>query len=725
MLVFVDCCGREVEELVAGVWCGPMKEPSTNTVWQNARAYGLALALVAGATVLRLALDPILQNNLPFVSYFIAVAVVAWWLGLGPAIVATLAGSYLAERLFFPPRHGLFPYHLTPLSISGTLAYFMVCGIILLLTESMRRAHNERRLLNLKLNRELLETRKAQSALAESESRKAAIVENALDAIITMDHEGRIVDFNPAAERIFGRTRKEALGQALAEVIIPPRLREGHWAGLRRYLETGEGPILERRIEMPALRASGEEFPVELAVTAVRVPDGPPLFTGYLRDISQRKHDEQELKEALEDARRSSLLKDEFLATLSHELRTPMNAILGWAQMLRETTIGTEPEAFDEGLQVIERNARLQAQIIEDLLDMSRILAGKIGLSIQSVKLGEIVSAAMDAIRPAANAKGVRLENICDTNVSDVRGDPARLQQVVYNLLTNAVKFTPRDGRVQVLCRRVNSHVEISVSDTGVGISPQFLPFVFERFRQQDSSARRQYSGLGLGLSIVKQIVEAHGGTVQAASEGSGRGAIFTINLPVAIAIQPPLPAGALQDEYFVSGDGAGLDGIDTSRVRGRTVLLVEDESDARHLLRRVLEARGLKCLEAATGQEALQILGDGDAAGPDHLGPWDARDGRLRPDRQGAPVAAGARWRYTRDRPHRLRSSRRPDPLAHGRISAASFQARGNGRVPRRRYSSARLTCPGWPPPGGRRGRRSASESPSASATTRRFFRS
>jgi CheY-like chemotaxis protein len=208
----------------------------------------------------------------------------------------------------------------------------------------------------------------------------------------------------------------------------------------------------------------------------------------------------------------------------------------------------------------------------------------------------------------------VRIENICDRNVSDVRGDAGRLQQVVYNLLTNAVKFTSRGGKVQVTCQRVNSHIEISVSDTGAGIKAEFLPYVFERFRQQDGTIARQHAGLGLGLSIVKQIVEMHGGKVQAASAGEGKGATFTIHLPVAIAIKPQLPSGALEREHPAAPGATGepLAEIDTSRLRGRKILIVEDERDARALLCKVLEPRGVECHEAASGEEALRLLRTG-----------------------------------------------------------------------------------------------------------------
>ena len=255
---------------------------------------------------------------------------------------------------------------------------------------------------------------------------------------------------------------------------------------------------------------------------------GTPVgFDGITIDITSRKNGEVEREALLSSERaartqaeRVSRTKDEFLATLSHELRTPLNAIVGWSQILRGD--GTPPSRGDlaEGLQVIERNARVQAQLIEDLLDMSRIISGKVRLNVQPVDLAEVIDAAVASVAPAAEAKGIRIQKIVDPLPGPVMGDPSRLQQIVWNLLSNAIKFTPKEGRVQVLLKLVNSHLEIVVSDTGAGIRPEFLPHVFERFRQADATTTRRYGGLGLGLAIVKHLAEMHGGDVRAASPG-------------------------------------------------------------------------------------------------------------------------------------------------------------------------------------------------------------
>ena len=226
-------------------------------------------------------------------------------------------------------------------------------------------------------------------------------------------------------------------------------------------------------------------------------------------------------------------MKDEFLATVSHELRTPLNAILGWAGILLRNPADTD--ITTQAAETIERNARAQTQLIEDLLDISRIITGRMRLDVQPVEIPGVIQASVDAIRPAANAKEIRLQVVLDPEACPVSGDPSRLQQVVWNLLSNAVKFTPNGGSVQVRLSRINSHVEITVSDTGKGISSEFLPYVFDRFRQADSSYNRVHGGMGLGLAIVRQLVELHGGTVEAQSAGEGYGASFTVKLPITI----------------------------------------------------------------------------------------------------------------------------------------------------------------------------------------------
>ena len=300
------------------------------------------------------------------------------------------------------------------------------------------------------------------------------------------------------------------------------------------------------------------------------------------------------------EAERASLQKDEFLSTLSHELRTPLNAILGWAQLLH----GKGGEQLTHGLHVIERNARAQAQLVEDLLDMSRIISGKMRLDVQRIELHDLLRAAIETVRYSAEAKGVRLEVILDPVATMVRGDATRLQQCVWNLLSNAIKFTPRGGKVQVALERVNSHIEIVVSDTGDGIAPEFLPHVFERFRQADASTTRTRGGLGLGLAITKQLVELHGGFIRVKSPGIGRGSTFAIAMPLVVGTHDDGERRAHPRDSSLS-----LGGSDHPSLEGLSVLVVEDEADSRDLIAQLLQSCGAHVAAAGNGPAALDAM--------------------------------------------------------------------------------------------------------------------
>jgi PAS domain S-box-containing protein len=314
---------------------------------------------------------------------------------------------------------------------------------------------------------------------------------------------------------------------------------------------------------------------------------------------------------AYEEARRASTLKDEFLATLSHELRTPLNAILGYTRMLRSGLLSAD--RYSHAIDVVDRNATSLTQLVEDVLDVSRIVSGKIRLNVQPVDIPGVLRNAVASVLPAADAKGVRVQTVIDPFAPPVSGDPERLQQIAWNLLSNAVKFTPRGGRVQVRLERVDSHVEIVVSDTGVGIKPEFLPHVFERFRQADSRFTREHGGLGLGLAITRQIVEMHGGTIQAASGGEGQGATFRVKLPIMIA-HPGVHAGAAR--AYARPD-AEERGVTVPSLAGVRVLVVDDDPDALVLISEILQAAGAHVTTADSASEALDRLR---AAVPDVL---------------------------------------------------------------------------------------------------------
>ena len=365
--------------------------------------------------------------------------------------------------------------------------------------------------------------------LAESLAIMRATLEATTDGILVTDGEGRIRGHNQKFLQMWRMTEDKLDRRTHTQLIS---VLGAHFTDSRRF----QARILEIYETAPA-----ESFDVlELAdgrvferFSRIQFVDGRNVGRVWsLRDITERRAMLEAERAARSHAERMNLMKDEFLATVSHELRTPLNAILGWSQLLATGTASAED--MREGLETIGRNARAQTQLIEDLLDMSRIVSGKVRLDVQRVDLAEVVHAAMNTVRPMADAKEIRLRKILDPMVNSVSGDPNRLQQVAWNLLSNAVKFTPKGGSVDVVLERVNSHVELAVNDSGIGIEPEFLPHVFERFRQADSSTTRKQGGLGLGLAIVKQLVELHGGSIRAKSEGEGKGAAFIVSLPLA-----------------------------------------------------------------------------------------------------------------------------------------------------------------------------------------------
>jgi len=788
-------------------------------------AYSTAVGAVSLAFVVRLALQPILGNQIPFLLFLLPIMIAASFGGRRVGLFATTLSGLLSWYFF------LEPYHSSPaeqLRDTVSIALFSIMGVSISLLGG---------------------------TLQLSETLKSAILNSSLDAIVTSDVDGRIVEWNEAAERIFGYARNDVLGKDMAELIIPPSMRDAHRRGMERMKRTGEGPVLGKKLEMPAMREDGSTFPSELIIT--KIQSDPRRFTGFIRDLTEQKRAEETLKvhthvlermaegvsmateegiiiysnpaedemfgyergellgkhvsvlnsyppeenerivrdvierlqakgswsgefvnktkqgtvfttfaritalelageklwvcvhdditerkrqenalreseerfrtmadsapvliwmsgpdkegvyfnrrwleftgRPLEDelgegwhtsihpddipnlearsaafkekrpfntqfrmrrfdgeyrymldtgvprftgdgtfqgyigscsditelkrfeeertllltherelrgqAELASRMKDEFLATLSHELRTPLNAILGWSQVVRRRK--NDPEQLRKGLDVVERNARSQAQIIEDLLDMNRIVSGKVRLDIQGVDLAQVITDAAETARPAADAKGVELEILLSTPTEPIKGDPQRLQQVLWNLLSNAVKFTPSGGKVQVQVERLESDLVLSVSDTGIGLEKEFLPFVFDRFRQADASITRKHGGLGLGLSIVRSLVELHGGTVSVKSEGLGKGSTFIVSLPARAAAYVE---EEVTGRFQLRAEEAVLR-IEPVDLRGVTILAVDDEPDARQLIRELLKESGADVITAGSAEEALKLL--------------------------------------------------------------------------------------------------------------------
>jgi PAS domain S-box-containing protein len=449
----------------------------------------------------------------------------------------------------------------------------------------------------------------AATELTRTRALLAAIVESSEDGIVSKTLEGIVTSWNAGAERLFGFTAAEMVGQSIKR-IIPSELHkeEDHILAQLRL-----GKRIER-YETERLHKDGRRLRVSLTVSPVLDDSGNIVGAAKVaHDVTALRQHEAHLKQAVADreqllqseraaraeAERLSRVKDEFLATLSHELRTPLNAIQGWAEILRHPK--ASPEDFSRGIQIIDRNVRAQTQIVNDLLDMSRIDSGQIHLEVRSMDLLDVIHGALEAARPSADAKRIRIHTLLDSRIAAVRGDPNRLQQVLWNLVSNAVKFTPAGGRIQVRLERVHSHVEIAVEDDGIGIPAEFLPFVFERFRQADAGVGRRYGGLGLGLSIVRSLVELHGGSVRAESEGPNRGSRFVVALPVNHV--------RTDDASLPPARNDPLDGMRSPVLENTSVLIVEDDADGRALLARIVESRGARTQCAANGREALELL--------------------------------------------------------------------------------------------------------------------
>ena len=440
--------------------------------------------------------------------------------------------------------------------------------------------------------------------------------------ILITDAELKIRAWNRWLEEHSELSASEVLGRNLLEVysVLETRRLDRHY----KWVLEGQTRILSQRLHghlLPLPIDVGMSGFSEMQQTARISPliaeDGRVIGTlTVIEDVTERVAREAELqaqvdartqtlareKAAREEAEEANRLKDEFLATVSHELRTPLTAILGWSNMLLAGRV--DKEMHDRGLEIIHRNAQAQNQLISDLLDVSRIISGKLRLDLRTVDLPAIIEAAVETTRPAAEAKGVRLTTALDPRSGPINGDADRLQQVVWNLLTNAIKFTDEGGEISVRLGSVDTRVEITVQDSGMGIDPEFLPHIFDRFRQADPATNRVHGGMGLGLSIVRQLVELHGGTVRAESEGEGKGATFTVSLPFV-----NFKRGSGRTERLPLNAGGYPEINCPPSLQGLRVLAVDDEADTREMIRAVLEHCKMEVITAASASEALEAI--------------------------------------------------------------------------------------------------------------------
>jgi PAS domain S-box-containing protein len=443
--------------------------------------------------------------------------------------------------------------------------------------------------------------------LKESRVRLALAIDAADLGYWAWDPRDDLMTMSPRVAAIFGLPPDQVITRTDIRNLVHPDFRDMARQANERAMREGVDYDVEYRV----VRPDGVTVWVATRGRLQRDQTGQVIrMLGVIQDITRRKEAEQQRVELLEaeraartEAERANRAKDEFLSIVSHELRTPLNAILGWSQVLHgEPDLSPEVQ---EGLAVIERNARAQAQIIEDLLDMSRIISGKVRLEVQRVDLTAVIDAALASMQPATEAKGLRLQKLIDPQAGPVSGDPARLQQVIWNLLSNAIKFTGKGGRVTLTLARVNSHVEIDVTDTGAGITPEFLPYVFDRFRQEENSTQRRHGGLGLGLAIVKHLVELHGGSIDAQSPGTGLGSTFRVLLPL-VPVHAN-PAGGHRRHPVTQHPS---DSVWTPpNLQGKKVLVVDDDPDSRQLLKRLLEECRARVTMAGSVAEAVAAL--------------------------------------------------------------------------------------------------------------------
>jgi PAS domain S-box-containing protein len=453
----------------------------------------------------------------------------------------------------------------------------------------------------------LIRARMAEDELRRSEQRFRAIYDQAQSGIVLLDEQARFADVNPAMLRLLGRSREELMGRPIS-AFAPPE-----W---QRMVEAQlSSPAVERAPwhgEFPLLNAQGRPVHFEWSISSHVAPG---VRVAIAVDASERFELEQRRRDVLEreqaarqEAERHSRTKDDFIAVLSHELRTPLNAIVGWVHILKRR--GTTPEG-EKGLAAIERNVKTQARIISDILDVSRINSGKLRLEREWADPAELITSAIDSLSGSINERGLRVE-------TDLRGasqpawlDPARFQQIFWNLMTNAIKFSPPDAQVLVTLQRQGGRLSLEVRDFGQGIEPEFLPHLFDRFTQSDSPGNRRHGGLGLGLSIVKHLVDLHGGEVRAGSEGPGRGTCMHVELPVDATGDV-----SVQDAQETQG-GPDVDDAGAAALQGLDVLVVEDDREAREMMMVVLADRGVNVRIAGDYDSALQSL---EQAWPDVL---------------------------------------------------------------------------------------------------------
>jgi PAS domain S-box-containing protein len=540
--------------------------------------YGVPLPLLVMATVLTQWI-PAIRERTPFMLFYAVVALTAVVSGVRASALIVALAIPIVGFAYLDPR-----WAFTQPDFVNAVGFAAVCAVIIAL--AARATRGERR-------------ERAQREWCEVTLRSVG------DGVIVTDAQGRVLTLNGVAEQLTGWPEREALQRPIAQIfrIVHQKTRQPVENPIDRVCR--EGKVVALANHTVLISRSGRETPIDDSGAPIWSEDGSVVGAVLVfRDIAERYEAERQRAALLEseraartEAQAANRAKDEFLAVLSHELRTPLNAILGWTQVAQAGGPATDPT---RALEVIERNARRQARLIEDVLDMSRIVSGRLGLEFAPVDLGHVVESAIDTVRPLVDAKSLKLtvDGGCG---GTVLGDAQRLQQVMWNLLSNAVKFTPPGGHVEVTSERHDPMCSITVRDTGDGIASEFLPLVFERFRQEDTGTARRHGGLGLGLTIVRHLVEMHGGRVYAASPGPGLGASFTVELPLA----------GMRAQSLASTEPHVVADLDEPRLSGVRALVVDDEPDSRDMVCEVLRRAGAEVHSAASAAQALALLGE------------------------------------------------------------------------------------------------------------------